>query len=62
MALCIANSPNIVLPEPVGAVSTIELPLLIALIASTWKSSSGNGKISSRLFINSEWEKYELTS
>ena len=51
-----------VLPEPVGAVSTIELPLLIALIASTWKSSSGNGKIASRLFINSEWEKDELTS
>ena len=57
-----ANSPKIVLPEPVGAVSTIELPLLIALIASTWKSSSGNGKISSRLFISSDWEKDELTS
>ena len=51
-----------VLPEPVGAVSTIELPLLIAFIASTWKSSSGNGKISSRLFIISEWEKEELTT
>ena len=57
-----ANSPSIVLPEPVGAVSTIELPLLIARIASTWKSSSGNGKIASRLFINSELEKDELTS
>ena len=56
-----ANSPKIVLPEPVGAVSTIELPLLIAFIASTWKSSSGNGKIPSRLFINSEWVKEELT-
>ena len=57
-----ANSPKTVLPEPVGAVSTIELPLLIALIASIWKLSSGNGKISSRLFINSEWENDELTS
>ena len=51
-----------VLPEPVGAVSTIELPLLMAFIASTWKLSSENGKISSRLFTNSEWEKDELTS
>ena len=57
-----ANSPKIVLPEPVGAVSTIELPLLMAFIASTWKSSSGNGKISSRLFIISDCEKDELTT
>ena len=57
-----ANSPKIVLPEPVGAVSTIELPLLIAFIASTWKSSRGNGKIPSKLFIISEWEKDVLTT
>ena len=38
-----------VLPEPVGAVKTIEFPLFIASIASNWNWSSGNGNISSRL-------------
>ena len=57
-----ANSPNIVLPEPVGAVKTIEFPLLIALIASNWNVSNGNGNISPRLFKNSRWDEFELTS
>ena len=51
-----------VLPEPVGAVKTIELPLLIALIASNWNVSKGNGNISPRLFKNSYWDEFELTS
>ena len=46
------NSPINVLPEPVGAVKTTEFPLLIARIASNWKSSSGKGKYSSKLSNN----------
>ena len=57
-----ANSPKIVLPEPVGAVKTIEFPLLIALIASNWNASKENGNISPRLFNNSFWDEFELTS
>ena len=41
-----------VLPEPVGAVKTTELPLFIAFIASIWKGSRGNGKYSSKLSNN----------
>ena len=47
-----ANSPINVLPDPVGAVKTTEFPLLIARIASNWKSSSGKGKYSSKLSNN----------
>ena len=57
-----ANSPITVLPEPVGAVKTTEFPLLIALIASIWKGSRGNGKYSSKLSNNCDWRGEELTS
>ena len=51
-----------VFPAPVGAVNTIDLPLPIDLIASNWKSSSGNGKITSRFCNKSVVDVNELTS
>ena len=57
-----ANSPINVLPEPVGAVKTIEFPLFIAFIASIWKRSSWNGKNFSKSSNSCDLTEEELTS
>src|SRR5205809_3837100 len=42
-AVWMANSATSVLPDPVGADTMTDCPASIARIASSWKSSSGNG-------------------
>ena len=42
-AAWIANSATSVFPAPVGAETITDWPAAIAWIASSWKSSSGNG-------------------